>query len=63
MKINQVEELVDITKKNIRFSTHPVVGMLSYVFVMQQEYSNIVSIIEGVRYGADLSQLRMIVIN
>lgn len=61
----QIQEIgiFGITKKNIRFSTHPVVGMLSYVFVMQQEYSNIVSIIEGVRYGADLSQLRMIVIN
>ena len=63
--VGQIQEIgiYGITKSNIHFSTFPIVGMLSYVFVMQQEYSNIVSIIEGVRYGADVSQLKMIVIN
>ena len=51
-----------VTKRNIHFSTQPVVGALSYVFVMQQEYSNIVSLIEGARYGADPDKLRGIVI-
>ena len=60
----QIQEIgiYRITKKNIHFSTYPIVGMLSYVFVMQQEYSNIVSIIEGVRYGVDPEKLRTIVI-
>lgn len=60
----QIQEIgvYGITKRNIHFSTYPIVGMLSYVFVMQQEYSNIVSIIEGVRYGADPEQLKAIVI-
>ncbi len=60
----QIQEIgiYGITKKNIHFSTYPIVGMLSYVFVMQQEYSNIVSIIEGVRYGFDPEKLRAIVI-
>lgn len=60
----QIQEIgiYNITKKNIHFSVYPVVGMLSYVFVMQQEYSNIVSIIEGVRYGVDPEKLRAIVI-
>lgn len=60
----QIQEIgiYSITKRNIHFSTQPIVGMLSYVFVMQQEYSNIVSIIEGVRYGVDPEKLRAIVI-
>ncbi len=60
----QIQEIgiYNITKRNIHFSTYPIVAMLSYVFVMQQEYSNIVSIIEGVRYGVDPEQLRAIVI-
>ena len=60
----QIQEMgvYGITKKNIHFSTYPVVSMLSYAFVMQQEYSNIVSIIEGVRYGADTDKIRSIVI-
>lgn len=60
----QIQEIgiYGITKRNIHFSTFPIVGMLSYVFVMQQEYSNIVSIIEGVRYGVDPEKIRGIVI-
>ncbi len=60
----QIQEIgvYAITKKNIHFSTYPIVGMLSYVFVMQQEYSNIVSIIEGARYGVDPEKIRAIVI-
>ena len=60
----QIQEvgIYGITKRNIHFSTYPIVGMLSYVFVMQQEYSNIVSIIEGVRYGVDPEKLDSIVI-
>ncbi len=51
-----------ITKKNIHFSSYPLVVMLSYIFVMQTEYNNIVSIIEGVRYGVDASKIETIVI-
>lgn len=60
----QIQEIgiYGVTKRNIHFSTHPVVGALSYAFVMQQEYSNIVSIIEGARYGVDPEKLRGIVI-
>lgn len=54
--------LFKITKKNIHFSSYPLVVMLSYVFVMDTEYNNIVSIIEGVRYGVDPSKLETIVI-
>ena len=62
--VGQLQEIgiYAITKRNIHFSTFPIVGMLSYVFVMQQEYSNIVSIIEGVRYGVDPEKIRSIVI-
>lgn len=51
-----------ITKKNIHFSSFPLVVMLSYVFVMDTEYKNIVSIIEGIRYNVDPSKLETIVI-
>lgn len=34
----------------IRFSTHPSVIMLSYIFLMEIEMENITNIIEGIRY-------------
>lgn len=34
----------------IRFSTHPSVVMLSYIFLTEIELSNIISVIEGIRY-------------
>lgn len=55
--------LYNITRKNIHFSSFPLVVMLSYVFVMETEYNNIVSIIEGVRYNVDSDKIKTIVIN
>lgn len=54
--------LFSITHKNIHFSSYPLVVMLSYVFVMETEYRNLVSIIEGVRYNVDSSKINTIVI-
>ncbi|MBQ2604365.1 MAG: V-type ATPase subunit [Clostridia bacterium] len=54
--------LYKTTLKNMYFSTYPLVVMLSYVFVMQTEYNNIVSIIEGVRYNVDSSKIKSIII-
>ncbi len=54
--------LYTITKRNIHFSSFPLVVMLSYVFVMETEYQNIVSIIEGVRYNVDPAKIKSIVI-
>ncbi len=51
-----------ITKKNIHFSSYPLVVMLSYVFVTETEYDNIVSIIEGVRYSVDPEKIKTLVI-
>ncbi len=54
--------LFKLTKKNIHFSSYPLVVMLSYIFVMQTEYNNVVSIIEGVRYNVDSSKIETIII-
>ncbi|MBQ2152378.1 MAG: V-type ATPase subunit, partial [Clostridia bacterium] len=54
--------LYKTTLKNMYFSTYPLVVMLSYVFVMQTEYNNIVSIIEGVRYNVDPSKIKTLII-
>ena len=51
-----------VTKKNIHFSSFPLVVMLSYIFVTETEYRNIVSIIEGVRYRVDPSKIETLVI-
>ncbi|MBQ1389022.1 MAG: V-type ATPase subunit [Clostridia bacterium] len=60
----QIKEIgiYNVTKRNIHFSTNPIVGMLSYVFVMEQEYSNIVSIIEAVRYGVESDKIKTLVV-
>lgn len=55
--------LFKITQKNIHFSSYPLVVMMSYVFVTETEYNNIVSIIEGVRYNVEASKIKSIVIN
>ena len=54
--------LYRVTRKNIHFSTYPLVVMMSYYFVMKTEYDNIVSIIEGVRYNVDSDKIKKIVI-
>lgn len=51
-----------VTKDNMYFSAYPLVVMLSYVFVMETEYQNVVSIIEGVRYNVDSNKIKTIVI-
>lgn len=51
-----------VTKKNIHFSSFPLVVMLSYVFVTETEYENIVSIIEGVRYNVEPDKIKTLVI-
>lgn len=55
--------LYRVTRKNIHFSTYPLVVMMSYVFVMMTEYNNIVSIIEGVRYKVDPEKIKTLVIS
>ena len=37
-------------RRDIRFSTHPSVVMLSYIFLRQIELSDIITIVEGIRY-------------
>ncbi|HIR57821.1 MAG TPA: V-type ATPase subunit [Candidatus Gallacutalibacter pullicola] len=37
-------------RRNIHFSTHPPVVMLSYIFLLQAEMQDLISIIEGIRY-------------
>ena len=54
--------LYRVTRKNIHFSTYPLVVMMSYYFVMKTEYDNIVSIIEGARYNIDSDKIKQIVI-
>lgn len=38
------------SRHNIYFSTHPSVVMMSYTFIMQCELTDIITIVEGVRY-------------
>ncbi len=40
-----------INEKNLRFSTHPEVVMLSYIGILENELQNITHIIEGIRYA------------
>ena len=37
-------------RHDIRFSTHPSVVMLSYIFLAQIEIQDIINIVEGIRY-------------
>ncbi len=70
LKADTSEELLSMQieygecRKKIRFSTHPSVVMLSYIFLMQIELHDITNIIEGVRYQVpsdDISNLLTII--
>ena len=50
-----VEQLMNRTKyricrRDIRFSTHPSVVLMSYIFLMEIEVGDIITIVEGIRY-------------
>lgn len=56
LKFNYVDELPDRIlynkcRKTIRFSVHPDAVMISYLFLLQIEIQNLITIIEGVRYN------------
>lgn len=52
----------NISRKGIRFSTHPSVVLLSYINLAEIELSNIIIIIEGVRYQADKDRIKSAII-
>lgn len=66
-KYNYVDELPDRVlynkcRSNIRFSVHPAVIMFSYIFLLQIEIQNLTTIIEGVRYDVNKSELENLLI-
>lgn len=67
IEYNYVDELPEIMKylksrHNIRFSVNPPVVMLSYIFLTEIELSNIINIIEGVRYGLPPEKVEQLLI-
>ena len=50
------------TKRQIRFSTVPTVVMMSYFSLAQTELTNIINIIEGVRYKVDPDTIKKLLI-
>ncbi len=49
-----------LAKHYMTFSINPIVVMMSYIILMKIEISNIVNIIEGIRYKAPVDQIRQI---
>lgn len=67
IKFNYIDELPDRVIYNkcrnaIRFSVHPSVIMLSYIFLLQIEIQNLTTIIEGVRYNVHKSEIENLLI-
>ncbi len=52
----------NLGRKSIRFSTYPTVVMMSYIFLEEAELSNVVNIIEGVRYKIDPEEIKKLLI-
>lgn len=53
----------DLAKKYIVFSQNPAVVFAAFVLLQNIEIENLVNIIEGLRYGLDISQIRPLLIN
>jgi Archaeal/vacuolar-type H+-ATPase subunit C len=54
--------LYKICRQNIYFSTHPSVVMMSYTFLLQSELTDIVTIVEGVRYRLPSDEIAQMLI-
>lgn len=52
----------NLSRHNIRFSTSAAVVMLAYINLEQTELSNIINIIEGVRYSVESDRIKDILI-
>lgn len=52
----------NLSRHNIRFSTSAAVVMLAYINLAQTELSNIINIIEGVRYSVEADRIKDILI-
>ncbi len=57
-----VKVLYQGCRKRIRYSDYPSVVMMSYIFLVQIEISNLVTIIEGVRYGMPKDDIKNLLI-
>lgn len=51
-----------ISRKNMHFSNHPSVVMMSYMFVSGIELMNVVTLIEGIRYKLDSKTIQSLLI-
>lgn len=66
LKLNALEYFEDAAQrylyrwflKTLRFSTNPTVVMFCYVYLLENEISNIKHIIEGIRYGVPAADIR-----
>ncbi len=66
-RCRRVDELPDryLLKRcthELHFSPHPSVVMISYLYISQIEISNIIKIVEGIRYGLSPSQITELLI-
>lgn len=49
-------------RKQINFSVYPSVVLLSYMFITETELSNVINIIEGIRYRIPPEQIKVILV-
>lgn len=54
--------IIEKSIKNIRYSQNPIVSLFSYETVMKNEITNIIHIIEGVKYGLSPEQISDIIV-
>lgn len=52
----------NLGRKNIHFSNYPTVVLMSYIFLEEEELSNVINIIEGVRYKVDPDTIKNLLI-
>lgn len=54
--------IIEKSIKNIRYSQNPVVSLFSYETVIKNEITNIIHIVEGVKYGLSPEQISDIIV-
>lgn len=57
-----IEGRYNMCRKNLYFSSNPAIVMLSYMYVTETELSNIIKIIEGIRYNSTQEHISSLLI-
>ena len=56
-EIIRLAAVINKCRKYLRYSAHPAIVVLSYLYLLETELANIIKIVEGIRYSLAKEQI------